>query len=66
MLLVTDIEWYMGGIESAPIEWGLPDMVEIEGLDCTQPPEILRCDIHDYLEDHYGFWALDFCVKIED
>lgn len=66
MLVVTDIEWDMEGWKGMPIEYGLPDMVEIGELDCTQPYEMLKCDIHEYLENLYGFWAVDFCVKIED
>ena len=66
MLIVTDIEWDMEGWEGTPLDYGLPDEVAIEELDCTQPIEMLRCDIQEYLEGLYGFWAIDFCVEIED
>lgn len=64
MVIVTDIDWDLGEMEGMPSDYGLPDLVKIEGLDTREPNDLLIDEICDYLEGSYGFLVRDFSMQV--
>lgn len=64
MILVTDIDWNLEGAGGMPCDYGLPDMVEIGGMQESLPYDELFTEVYFYLEDSYGFNPYDFRMKV--